>query len=96
MENGAMSKAEQRERTVADFEQSGLSRHQYCAQHKLSVHTLDSWRRKAKTPRFVRVQPSPQTPSQYTVVLTNGRRIETSSGFDEHELARLIHAVESR
>jgi transposase-like protein len=92
-----MTKAEQRQRVVADFEQSGLSRRDYCSQHQLSVNTLDNWRRKAKaTTKFVRVEVSrTRQHSRLTLVLTNGRRIETEAGFDEHELTRLIRAAES-
>lgn len=95
-----MSNAEQRQRVVTDFEQSGLSRQQYCAQHQISVNTLDNWRRKVKAAKFVRVRVdvTPTRPvrhSRFAVVLSNGRRIETETGFDEHELVRLIRTVES-
>jgi transposase-like protein len=93
-----MTNAEQRQRVVADFEQSGLSRREYCAQHQLSVNTLDNWRRKVKAAtKFVRVELSPtrQRQGRLTLVLTNGRRIETEAGFDERDLTRLIHAAES-
>jgi transposase-like protein len=93
-----MTNAEQRQRAVADFERSGLSRQQYCAQHQLSVNTLDNWRRKVKAAKFVHVEvagaPVPSA-GRLSLVLTNGRRIETETGFDEHELARLIRAAES-
>lgn len=93
-----MTKAEQRQRAVADFEQSGLSRREYCAQHRLSVNTLDNWRRKVKTAtKFVRVEVAARAlhHSRLTLVLTNGRRIEIEAGFDEDELTRLIRAAES-
>ena len=94
-----MTNAEQRQWVVADFEQSGLSRHQYCARHQLSVNTLDNWRRKVKAAaKFVPVEVSPaQAPPhrRFSLVLTNGRRIETETGFDEHDLARLIRAAEA-
>jgi len=93
-----MTTAEQRQRVVADYEQSGLSRRDYCAQHRLSVNTLDNWRRKvrARTTKFVRVELTPAPPrGRLTLVLTNGRRIETEAGFDERELTRLIGAAET-
>ena len=93
-----MTNAEQRQRVAADFEQSGLSRRQYCAQHRLSVNTLDNWRRGVKgAAKFVRVEvgPEPARHKRFTLVLTNGRRIETETGFDEHDLARLIRAAEA-
>jgi transposase-like protein len=99
LENGAMTKAEQRQRVVADFEQSGLSRREYCAKHRLSVSTLDNWRRRVGATRhkqFVRVELShARLPGRLSLVLTNGRRIETETGFDERELTRLIRAAES-
>lgn len=90
-----MTKAEQRRRVVADFEQSGLSRSDYCARHQLSVNTLDNWRRKVKMAKFVRVEVTQARYSRLTLVLTNGRRIETEAGFDEQELRRLIRAAET-
>jgi transposase-like protein len=91
-----MTNAEQRQRAVTDFEQSGLSRRDYCAQHQISVNTLDNWRRKVKAAaKFVRVEVTPARHSRLTLVLTNGRRIETEAGFDERELTRLIHAAEN-
>ena len=94
-----MTTAEQRQRVVAHYEQSGLSRRDYCAEHRLSVNTLDNWRRKvrATTKKFVRVELTPApSRSRLTLVLTNGRRIETEAGFDEGELTRLIGAAETR
>jgi transposase-like protein len=91
-----MSNAEQRQRIVAGFEQSGLSRQEYCAQHQLSVNTLDNWRRKVKaSAQFVRVEVTQTRTSRFTLVLANGRRIETEAGFDEHDLRRLIRAAEA-
>lgn len=33
-------------RLVAEFNQSGLGRKEFCAAHGLSVHTLDAWRKR--------------------------------------------------
>jgi transposase-like protein len=35
------------DRLVAEFEQSGLRRKEFCAAHGLKVHTLDAWRRRS-------------------------------------------------
>jgi hypothetical protein len=97
-----MTNAEKRQRVVTDFEQSGLSRREYCSRIHLSVNTLDNWRRKVKmraAPKFARVEIAAlarqSSSSRLTLVLVNGRRIETEAGFDEHEVARLIRAAEN-
>ena len=38
-------------RLVAEYEQSCLGRKEFCAAHGLSVHTLDSWRRRVASSR---------------------------------------------
>jgi hypothetical protein len=92
------SKAEG-QRIVEEFERSGLKRGQFCERNNLPVTTLDYWRgRKAKAakPQLVKVSVQNQEPSPgFSVVLPNGRRIESPCNFRDAELARLIRVVES-
>lgn len=86
-------------RIVNDFEQSGLSRRQYCELNKLPVTTLDYWRwQKAKVarPRLVQVAvEEPESSGRFCLTLANGRRIDSPWKFSETDLARLIRIVES-
>jgi hypothetical protein len=86
-------------RIVEEFESSGLSRRQFCEQRNLPMTTLDYWRGKkaeAAKPRLVEVSVENKEPSSgFSVVLPNGRRIESPWNFRDAELARLIRAVES-
>jgi len=88
-------------RIVDDFEQSGLSRRQYCERNNLAVTTLDYWRwKKAKVarPQLVQVAVAveePESSGGFCLTLANGRCIESSWKFSESDLARLIRIVES-
>ena len=82
--------------TVDDFVKSGMTRREYCAKHKISITTLDYWRRTQKSkPRLVEVTVETQPVTGFALVLTNGRRIESSWKFAEAELIRLIRAAEA-
>ena len=86
-------------RIVDDFEQSGLSRRQYCERNNLPLTTLDYWRwQKAKVarPRLVEVAvEEPASCGGFRLTLANGRRIEGPWKFQEVDLARLIRVAES-
>ena len=94
---------------LSGYLQSGLSRRQYCEQQGIAVTSLDYYRhrqRKApRTPRkatpLVRVKLNNSAPSDprlhndFTVVLSQGRRIESNWSYTEQDLARLIRTVEA-
>jgi hypothetical protein len=86
-------------RIVEEFERSGLSRRQFCEQRNLPITTLDYWRgrrAKATKPRLVKVAVErEEPPAGFSVVLRNGRRIESPWNFRDAELERLIRTVES-
>jgi hypothetical protein len=84
-------------RIVDSFASSGKTRREYCAEHGISVATLDIGRRKHNPkPKLMEVSIEPrQTGPGFAVVLANGRRIESSWEFDEVDLLRLIHAAEA-
>jgi hypothetical protein len=105
MVKGSGQSGKEVERVVVDFEQSGLSRRAYSEQNGIAVPTLDWYRRRMRAYRNaanlvpVRVEKPAGGPVRdvtreaawgFTLVLMNGRRIETSWSFDEKELTRLI------
>jgi len=93
----ARRSAEERQRLLKEFESSGQTRREFCEQHGIAVATLDVWRRRRKRqPRFVEVALAAQASGPgFALVLANGRRIESSWGFAEADLARLIRAAEA-
>ena len=74
-----------------------MTRREYCAQHNISVTTLDYWRRSQKKskPRLVEVAIEAQPVGGFALVLASGRRIESSWKFAEVDLARLIRVAEA-
>lgn len=82
---------------VEGFAKSGMTRRQYCAKHKIPITTLDYWRQaQRRKPKLIEVavETQPQ-PCGFTLVLVNGRRIESTWRFGEAELARLIRVAEA-
>lgn len=84
-------------RIVDSFATSGKTRREYCAEHGISITTLDYWRRKHDPkPKLMEVAIEPQQPGPgFALVLANGRRIESSWRFAEADLVRLIRAAEA-
>jgi len=82
---------------LREFENSGLTRREFCRRHGIALTTLDYWRRRnARPPRLVEVEVAPgEGAGQFTLALVNGRRIESSWGFADAQLARLIRIAES-
>ena len=83
---------------LSGYEASGLTRSEYCGRVGIPVSTFDYYRHQAsrrKSVRLIRVKVQPERPSgTFTLVLANGRRIESAWEFSEAELARLIRVVE--
>ena len=91
---------------VAEFESSGLMRHEFCRQRGLAIGTLDKYRRRVHGGRrpeggamiAVEVARSPvretrrdvDEDSSFVVELRSGRRIEVRRGFDAGTLERLL------
>jgi hypothetical protein len=64
----------------------------------MSLTTFDYWRRELRAkPRMVKVKiaAASEPRGHFVLSLANGRRIESSWGFVDAELARLILIVES-
>ena len=97
-ENGSMpTKKEQVRQIVEGYVQSGMTRREHCQKHGIPMTTLDYWRRmQRRKPKLVEVAVEASQPaSGFTLVLANGRRIESSWRFAEADLLRLIRAVEA-
>jgi hypothetical protein len=97
---------ERSERLVGDFERSGLRRREYCEREGIAITTLDYHVRRRRMVRAavkltpVTVTTGPATMAAmtgaqggFTLVLSNGRRIETGWDFSENQLARLIRVA---
>ncbi|HYU46397.1 MAG TPA: hypothetical protein VEK84_09495 [Terriglobales bacterium] len=82
---------------LQEFKNSGLTRREFCQRHGIPVTTLDYWRRKqSRPPGLVEVEVAPrESAAEFTLVLANGRRIESSWGFADAQLAVLIRIAES-
>jgi hypothetical protein len=97
--------AEEIERLLQGYEDSGLSRQQYCQQEGIPVTTFDynrlRSRRKTATQRTaglvkVKLKAAPaQAQSVFTLTLANGRRIDSTWAFRDVDLARLIRIAEA-
>lgn len=97
-------------RLAAEYEQSGMVRKAFCAQHGLSVATLDNYRKRHRRsipksegrilPVEIMAGTEPkrssvaQGRSALWVELANGRRVEVNDGFDASTLERLIAVLE--
>lgn len=107
-EDGGMGKETERcaemRRVLEEYAASGLSRREFCQQRGIALTTFDYWRREhmvkprkqVRRPRLVAVKVANAEPGpDFTLSLTNGRRIESSWQFADAELARLIRIAES-
>jgi hypothetical protein len=92
-------RSKQEIRSILDsFAKSGMTRREYCEKHNLAITTLDYWRRaQKKKPQLVEValETQAQPDAGFTLVLGNGRRIESSWNFAEADLLRLIRVAEA-
>ena len=99
IENGGMRSKDEIRGLVEGFVKSGMTRREYCAKHGIGMSTLDYWRRarRKQKPTLVRVAMEEAQPLSvgFALVLTNGRRIESSWSFAEADLQRLICAAEA-
>jgi hypothetical protein len=94
--------AEEVERLLDDYRQSGMSREEYCQRQGMPVTSLNYYlRRQAlKTrPRLAEVKLTAQSAgpaANFALVLSNGRRIESGWNFRDADLARLIRVAEGQ
>ena len=87
------------EQLVEGYIASGLTQREYCRQGGIVLSTLARYLRRRHTPEQelirVKVESAPEPGTGFVLVLSNGRRIESSWAFGDVELARLIRVVES-
>jgi hypothetical protein len=77
-------------RVMEEYEGSGQSRGAFCAKRGIALSTFDYWRRElSKQPRMVAVKIA-RAETRFTLVLSNGRRIESS----EENLEQMIRIAE--
>jgi hypothetical protein len=95
--------AEQIEQLLRDYRNRGeMTRRGFCESRGMSLSMLDYYLRrygtdtKAQSAKLVRVKvEAAEASGTFTVVLANGRRIESAWNFGDGELARLIRIVEA-
>ena len=100
--------AEEIQQLLKGYEESGLSRRQYCQREGIPVTTLDYYRqrstpkagarRKVAAAGLVKVRleaTAAPAPSVFTLTLANGRRIASGWDFSDADLARLIRIAEA-
>lgn len=91
-----MASKQEVRRIVEGYDQSGMTRRQYCEKHNIPISTLDYWRRIQKSkPRLIEVAVETYPAAGFVLVLANGRRIESSWRFADGELMRLIRVAEA-
>jgi len=94
---GGLSAAEAA-RLMDGFERSNLTRRDYCERVGIPVTTLDYYRRRQAQRQTVSLVPvkvlDPVRGPGFTLVLSNGRRIESSWDFACEGLSRLVRIAE--
>jgi len=91
---------EEIEQLLEQYRTSGLTQIEYCQQTGIVLSSLGRYLRQRKgagaEPQLVRIKVDAESPSGggFTLVLGNGRRIESDWGFAEAELGRLIRVAE--
>lgn len=87
---------------AAEFRASGLSRREFCEQYDVALNTLNRYisrysvEQSAATPQLLRVEVSEpaRIDSGIAVLLTCGRRVELTKGFDAATLAQAVSVLE--
>ena len=93
--------AEEVQRLLDEYRQSGEGRKEYCRRQGIPVTTLDYYLRRQTLkarPRLTRVKLTAPAapPANFALVLGNGRRIESGWDFRDTDLARLIRIAEAQ
>ena len=94
--------AEEVQRLLEEYRESGETRTAFCRRLGIPVTTLDYYRHRQALqarPRLARVKlaaPSSDPATTFSLVLRNGRRIETNWNFRDADLARLVRIADSQ
>jgi hypothetical protein len=86
------------EQVLEQYRTSGLTQIEYCRQAGMALSTLSRYLRRRGVDQQqllrVNVESDAESGAGFTLVVGNGRRIESGWRFGEAELARLIRVVE--
>ena len=91
--------AQEIEELLESYRTSGMTRIAYCQQVGIALSTLGRYlRQRSGGRRLVRVNLDAATEPRpsFVLVLSNGRRIESSWQFHDADLARLIRVAEAQ
>lgn len=95
------------DRLALEYERSGMTRQVFCRERGVSVHTLDSYRRRlrrqrpAVAPTLVSVELTETSrhgaghSAQLRIELANGRQIVVGEGFSASLLKSVVAALEA-
>jgi hypothetical protein len=92
---------EEIQRMLEGYRESGMKRVDYCRSKGIPVTTLDYYLHREALrarPRMAKVTVTAENPASardFTLVLRNGRRIESVWSFPEADLSRLIRIAEA-
>ena len=91
--------AEEIRNLVDGYQQRTITRAEYCLQQGITHSALGYYLRRygKKVTRFARVKlasPSSEAAGRFSLLLCNGRRIESAWNFRDGDLARLIRIAE--
>jgi len=93
---------------IKALKKSGLSRAEYCRQHKLSYHALTYWQRKKPgrqqpgttlvpiPPERILHEPAQVTTAGLKIVVTDRLSIEVGDHFSSTTLKRVLSVLENR
>ena len=100
--------AEEVDRLLKGYEESGLSRQEYCQREGIRLTAFDYYRHRSRQKLAaqqgtaaralvkVRLEPAQsEVQSVFSLTLANGRRIESAWNFRDGDLARLIRIAEA-
>jgi hypothetical protein len=91
--------SEEIQQLVEQFRASGLSQMEYCRRNGIVLSRLGRYLRRMKSREQqlvpVKLEAPPEPGTGFVLMLGNGRRIASSWGFGERDLARLIRVAES-
>jgi hypothetical protein len=98
---------EEVEQMLAAFQESGLTKRQFCDQQRIPLTTLEYYRQRhrkqagtSEAGELIKVElqhggRSEDAAQGFSLVLAKGRRIESHWNYDEQKLTRLIRIVEA-
>ena len=89
--------SEEIQQLVEQFRASGLSQIEYCRRNGVVLSRLGRYLRQSREQQLVpvKLEAAPEPGTGFVLMLGNGRRIASSWGFGERDLARLIRVAES-